>query len=91
MFNLSKYHKIFPEPRDRHPRIMLEIVAGGNQEGNGRELLEFDSVEDRDYALDLIAAAFDQQAPIIDISDSLDLLHEAEDQDPDPTDREMKV
>jgi len=86
ILNLDLYHKIHREHRGPANRLYLDIRAGGSQEGNGREVLDFEDEDQRDEAFDLISAFLATGAPCFDIQAHFDEMMEAIDDDTVPVD-----
>ena len=64
-FNLSEYHKIFVN--DATAQVLVEIRAGGAQEGNGRQILQCDDVEEAKIIYQAVMAALQAGTPVFDL------------------------
>ena len=78
IYNLNEYYRIKKGANDRHNarRIYLDIRAGGAIEADGRHVLEFETLDQRDEVFDLISAFLATGHPCFDIQGHLEQMEE---------------
>lgn len=74
-YNLDHYHKIHRDPSD-DTRILMDIRAGGTQEGNGREVLQFESESDCAEAFNMLNTALSAGVESFDYYALIDAMNE---------------
>jgi len=78
-YNLDQFHRIFvvDSPRTTDgTRIFIEMRAGGAQEADARRVLQFESVDERDNALQMIYGALEANLPSFNLHQQFQEIEE---------------